>query len=1078
MATTYSVKNLEPVGNKIENIYSQRLKQFTNSREYKDTSILTVLEKEHANSLENIKLGVYHVPDLKRPLFKSVMKDAKFEPAKIGDKFGPSWSTHWFKVEIKVPAAWSDEPVVFKWDCGNEGLIFTESGEVVVGLTTENRQEWFLPKELKNNKWHCFYIETSCNALFGNASQSEFGIEPPIPDKYYTLEIAELVVPNLKARALMRDFEVLSQCVESNPENSWQRKRAIEVASNIMDAFDNNDDSSIDVCRNIAKGVIGDITAMNDGADAQVHAIGHCHIDTAWLWPYAETRRKIGRSWASQLDLIERYPEYNFVCSQAVQYQWLLEDYPDVFSRLKKAAEMGRFMPIGGSWVESDTNLPSGEAIARQFLYGQRFFEAHFGKRCKTFWLPDTFGYSAQIPQLCREAGLDRFVTIKLSWNNINKFPHSTFNWVALDGSQVLCHMPPDDNYNSNCKIGEIISTVSNNKSSAVTEKSLYLYGIGDGGGGPTEQMLENLRRCKAVKNTFSNVPSIKLNSNVDTYFDEIINETNGGKRLSTWHGELYFEYHRGTYTTEALMKYNNRKSEILMHDLELLGTVSSLTSSKYKYPKTSFDWMWKDILLNQFHDVLPGSAIEMVYDDAAVIYNKVYEEGKVLFDAMSDKSCETIFLNTLDWQRASLVEVSKDDKRTLHAIDSQPSYQDDKVILPIASSINNSIMEPISVEPENFVFAKKISPDTVTLENKTIRATIKHGVIVSLIDLMVDREIIAIDSTANQFVIYEDKPLFWQGWDTEVYSLNTKRPVANGTTTIIESGPLRASVLVEQKISDKSWLKTIISLGCVMNSEYPTPLEFQVEVEWNESSKFLKVEFPVDIYDTEATYDSMYGAVRRPTHFNTTWDMAKFEVCCHKYADYSELDYGVTVINEAKYGFATHGNVMRLSLLRSSKAPDGNADMGHHKIRYALQPHSGRLDGRIVRRAWNFNHELISAKLPISLKKVLPLISFEGADNVIMSAIKRGEDDADASSGDLPIKGDLSKSVIVRLFDSLGGKSKGKLISKLPIARAYLVNLLEDIQEEIEVKTVSGQSIIPVSIGRFQIASVKLILK
>jgi alpha-mannosidase len=1033
-------------------------------------------------------LGVYHVPDLKRPLFKDVIVPGpKFEEAKIGDEFGPSWSTHWFKVEIKVPKEWSSEKVIFNWNCGNEGLIFSTEGDALVGLSAGDRQEWTLPKRFLDGSWHTFYIETSCNALFGNAPNNGFGIAPPIPDKYYTLKTARLVLPNYEARSLKRDFETIAGCVKYFNE-SWEKQRALEVASVIMDKFDVTDLSTIATCRKIAQKFIGEHVdsdkVFSSTEDGQVYAVGHCHIDTAWLWPYAETRRKIGRSWASQLELIERYPEYNFVCSQAVQYQWLKEDYPDIFDRLKKQAQLGRFMPIGGSWVESDTNMPSGEAIARQFLYGQRFFEANFGVRCKTFWLPDTFGYQAQIPQLCRGAEMDRFVTIKLSWNNINKFPHSTFNWVALDGSQIVSHMPPSDNYNANCRIDEIVNTVAKNKSSHITEKGLLLFGIGDGGGGPTEEMLEHLRRARGVTNTVGKIPRVKMNANIDNYFDEVLEATTGGKDLSSWVGELYFEFHRGTYTTEAHTKLKNRKTEILLHDLEKLACYASLTIPGYKYPKKQLDKMWQDVLLNQFHDVLPGSAIEMVYDDAKEIYANVIAIGQSVVDELcafcGTESAKTFYANTLPWARSEIVEVDAHYASSL-GVSAQKSASGDKTYVRVESSGDNGSMQGKEVTSEECVSAKEVEAGVFVLENATVKATIKDGLVVSLIDKINNhREIIAENAKGNQYVLFDDKPLFWQGWDTEVYSLNTKSNIPNGKCSILESGPLRASVVVEQAISKDSWVKTVISLDAASKaSSLPTYLEVNAEVEWNEDSKFLKVEFPVDVYNEEATYDSMYGAVKRPTHYNTSWDMAKFEVCCHKYADLSDHSYGVTVINNSKYGFATHGNIMRLSLLRSSKAPDGNADMGRHHIRYAIQGHKGGLTGQVVRTAWNFNHDLQVLKLPVSAEFLskLDLIGFEGDDNVIVSTVKRAEDDHDVSTGDLPVRDKTSKSIIVRLYDSLGGRSSGDILSKLPVKQAFRTNLLEDDKEEVKVITKNGVSSVAVVLKRFEIATYRLVL-
>ncbi|CAN6674546.1 alpha-mannosidase [Trichomonascus vanleenenianus] len=1071
---SYARLNLEPVAKKVESIYTHRLNLFTANGEYQHVNLPSVLDTDRARD-GYVKLETYAVPDVHaRPPFKEAVKNT-FRPASIGEKFGPSWATHWFRVQIKVPDSWpKKQEVLFNWDCGNEGLIFTEDGRVVVGLSGEERQEWIIPPSWNDGKWHTFYIETGCNGMFGNADPHN-NIQPPIDDRYFTLEKADLVLPNVQARALKADYLVIVDAAKNFEESSWQKHRAIEVANAIIDNFNRFDaENSIAKCRKIAQEFLGknvDSADVFKGSQEEslVFGVGHCHIDTAWLWPYAETRRKIGRSWSTQLDLIERYPEYNFVCSQAVQYAWLKEDYPELFERLKKAIKAGRFIPIGGSWVESDTNLPSGEAIARQFLYGQRFFESNFGIRCKTFWLPDTFGYAAQIPQLCREAEMERFLTQKLSWNNINVFPNTTFNWVALDGSQVLCHMPPADTYNSCGDIKELKMCVSNHRNLGIDQSSLLLFGFGDGGGGPTPDMLERLRRARGLADTVGNLPRVAMSTNIDEYFDRISKRTNNGKDLVSWVGELYFEFHRGTYTTQANTKKGNRHGEVILHDLEYLATIASLISPRYQYPKKELDRLWEGLLLNQFHDVLPGSSIEMVYKDAEDIYNDIQATGKKLIsEALAALGYGSqgahVAVNTLPWARTEVVEIPSKDGGVQAASNGTTSYarvsssSDDVAIL-----VSDSAKGGVSVSESKGAYVMENSKLRVSVDNS-------NGLVTSIYDKAADREILS-EPTGNQYVLFEDQPLNWQGWDTEVYSLN-KRYVVNSAkakVAIAEQGEVRGVVTVSQPLNEDSWIRSSI----ILDDEAPMVV-FDTEVEWHHACQFLKVEFPVDIHSDQATYDSMYGAVKRPTHYNTFWDVAKFEVCCHKYADLSDYSYGVTVLNDSKYGFSVHGNTMRLSLLRSSKAPDGNADMGFHRIRYAVLGHSGTLNAEVVRLAQNFNHPLHLTTSASS--DSLDVIKFDGPSNVVISAVKRAEDDADVSVGALPAR--KGKSIVVRLYDSLGGKSKGNLVlsSKLPKAtKVFRCNILEDDKAEVGFSVEGGSTVIPIQLRSFEIASYRI---
>ena len=763
--------------------------------------------------------------------------------------------------------------------------------------------------------------------MFGNPPGDI--IQPSVMDKYFQLHCADIVAVNLEARQLLVDFWIIGDGAREFPGDAWQSHTALQIENQIIDTFiaGNGSQDSIHKCRELATEYIGDVNnakIYNGNQESMVYAIGHCHIDTVWLWPWAETKRKIARSWLNQCDLMDRYPEHRFCCSQAQQYKWLEKLYPAAFDRVKSKVKKGTFQPVGGSWVEHDTNMPSGESLVRQFLYGQRYFESRFGERSRTFWLPDTFGYSSQLPQLCRLAGMSRFFTQKLSWNNINNFPHTTFKWVSLDGSQVICHMAPAETYTAEAHFGDVKRSMTQHKSMDQDKTSLLVFGKGDGGGGPTWEHLEKLRRCRGISDTVGLLPRVKMGDSVDDFFDRLERKVIEGTELVTWYGELYFELHRGTYTTQANNKWNNRKSEIMMHDLEFLATMASMKDSSYRYPKEEFDDLWENILLCQFHDCIPGSSIEMVYDDTDEMYAGNFKVAhKLLQQALSvlgfsryDAGRKSLVaLNMLPWPRAEFVRLTGSAKSS----SAQYAFAEGGPgVMKVDPSPRMSSDHAASI--------KQLQDDTFLLKNADFRVKVTNGAITSLFDIAADREVISPGGKGNQLVIFDDKPLYWQAWDVEVYHIQSReelRPCC--ASKIIEDGPHRVSLLTETKISEQSWIKTTISLSASITSCNASPafVDVSAEVEWREKWKFLKVEFPVDIRNTEASYETQYGITRRPTHYNTSWDMAKFEVCCHKWADLSENGYGVSVLNDSKYGFATCGSMMRLSLLRSPKAPD-----------------------------------------------------------------------------------------------------------------------------------------------------------
>ncbi|PHH50111.1 Alpha-mannosidase [Ceratocystis fimbriata CBS 114723] len=1062
-----------PVGQRIAGIYRDRIAQFTANGQWESHNLNSVMYDGTASGSPHVRLWAWQAPGQERPTFKEAVSQ-NFKPTSVGAMFGPSWSTHWIRVELTVPKDLREkEHLEFHWDAHNEGMVWSEDGVPLQGLTGNNeRIEWILPKLFRDGKPHLFYVEMACNGMFGNAPGSDT-IQPPNPNRYFQLTKAEIVAVNLQARGLWIDIWIIGDAAREFPQDTWQQHKAVDVCTRIIDSFDKNNIKSLDTCRKIAQEYLGTLVdsskVYDSKAPAQVFGIGHCHIDSCWLWPWAETKRKVARSWTSQCNLMEQYGELNFACSQAQQYKWLEENYPEVFKRVKQKVKEGRFHPIGGSWVEHDTNMPSGESLTRQFLYGQRYFESRFGARSKTFWLPDTFGYSGQIPQLCRLAGMDRFMTQKLSWNNINKFPHTTFNWVALDGTQVICHMPPAETYTAEAHFGDVKRSQSQHKSMDQDPTSLLVFGKGDGGGGPTWQHIEKLRRCRGVADQAGLLPRVTMGGSVDDFFDKLQEKA---ANFVTWYGELYFELHRGTYTTQAKNKKNNRKAEALMRDIEFLATCASLKDSSYKYPKKDIDFMWEAILLCQFHDCLPGSSIEMCYDDSDELYGQVFDRGaKVLkevlstlgFSDLAGKSLGgSVAINTLPWPRAEIIEISETE-------------------VGVASGSGSLLtIEPFAKAHAShpFVSLQQVAEDTFELKNSQLKVKVQGGVITSLYDILNEREVIEPGKKANQFVVFDDKPLYWQAWDVEVYHLDTRKELPSGETSIFEVKPHRVTVVTRTKVSNSSSIMSYISLSAVVDNQQ-TAVVCRAEVDWHESMTFLKVEFPVTVRNTDASYETAYGITKRPTHYNTSWDMAKFEVCCHRFADLSESNYGISILNDSKYGFATCGNLMRLSLLRSPKAPDAHADMGQHSISWAILPHSGPLGASTVRAAYQFNSPLrtvsSTAGSSLSLAGVLDAaitpIKLVGDDSLILDCVKRGEDDEDVSVGDLPARS--GKSVVIRVYESLGGYSRAVVKTAWDIKGVQKTNILEDDLEEVEL--CNSLSSFPISLRPFEVATYRL---
>uniref|UniRef100_A0A672RCV0 Alpha-mannosidase 2C1 n=1 Tax=Sinocyclocheilus grahami TaxID=75366 RepID=A0A672RCV0_SINGR len=933
----------------------------------------------------------------KRILYSEAIQ-LNFQPCKVGDTFGPTWWTCWFKVVLKIPEAWRGKEVHLRWESDGEGMVWRDQ-QPVQGLTKEGEKTSYVLTEcLKDSEPHgiTLYVELACNGLFGAGKGSM--IAAPDPNRKFTLQKAELVVFNRDVRELLTDFEMLVDIVKIL-EGEQRGFQALFTANEMVNLCDPANPSSFAAARSLAQKFFAQ---KNGESQHVVHAMGHCHIDSAWLWPYEETIRKCARSWVTVIKLMENNPEFVFTCSQAQQFQWVKSWYPNLFSEIKQFVQKGQFIPVGGTWVEMDGNLPSGESMVRQFLHGQNFFKDEFAHYCKEFWLPDTFGYSAQLPQIMKGCGISRFLTQKISWNLVNTFPHNTFFWEGVDGTHVLTHFPPGNSYEMKGKVEDLINTVKNNKDKGRANHSGFLFGFGDGGGGPTQLMLDRLQR---VRDTDC-LPKVQMSS-PDVLFSQLESDSS---LLCTWVGELFLELHNGTYTTQAKIKLGNRQCEALLHDVEVASCLALCKTDSFKYPACKLQELWRLLLLNQFHDVIPGSCIEMVVEDAL----KYYDGKPVLLSAY--------FLLTIDFRR-----------------------------------INTQVTE--TAEPKDSWVPFVIQVDgTIMMENGLLKATIDQtGRLMSLLLLQTNRETIFEGCLGNQFTLFDDVPLYWDAWDVMDYHLQTRKPVIEviEPAKVVRSGTHQGSVSFSLRISGKSTIRQEI----VLDACCPY-VKFNTQVDWEESHKFLKVEFPVQVRSPNATYEIQFGHLQRPTHRNTSWDWARFEVWGHKWADLSEHGFGVALLNDSKYGYSIHENIMTLSLLRAPKAPDVNADMGHHNFTYALMPHTGPFqDALVIQYAYNLNFPLHVFHGVISE----PWSAFSvNSPAVILETVKQAESRENA--------------LLIRLYESHGSSVTTTLSTSLPLHKAWHCDLLERPDSIIPVsKTTSGISL---TFKPFQIRSLLLIIK
>jgi len=961
----------------------------------------------------------------------------EWQPVEVGQLWGRKHATVWLKTELQVPEPMRNDPVILQlhWDSpSSDGLILRLEATafldgIAVGAFDYYHKELQLPPHAADGQPHEVTIQVYTSE--------------PIPFRGLTIHNR-----NETAWKLYHVIETVLDAALALDENDIVRHTLIErlnAAYNMLDLREGYSSARFVASAKEAIAYLQEHLrdGLEDGNRPRVVVTGHAHLDLAWQWPYWRTRQKAVHTISTVLALMERYPDYHYSHSQPQSLQWVKEDAPEVFERVKQRVKEGRFELVGGMWVEPDCNLPSGESLVRQIMQGLRFLKEEFDYKPNNIWLPDVFGYSAALPQIMRGFDIPVFMTTKISWNQFNRMPNDTFRWRGIDGTEVLTHFvtaPVSDDggwfytYNGPFRARDMVGIWKNYRQQKINDEILYLCGWGDGGGGPDEHQME---RAEAMK-SLPGYPEVRWDRS-EKFFRDLYERVWDDPRLPTWAGELYLEYHRGTYTSQGRTKLANRRNELLYRDAELLSTWAGLTGSQEELNKG-----WRGILLNQFHDVLPGSSITEVYEDAT----RIHAEARALGEKVRDEACsvlgerfgwrkgDLVLMNTLAWQRTDPVQIPAElqvnnlPAQQVEDWDGHKYYLVDGLQIPAVGAVLAD--QAASASSEVPCSISRTTDGLIALHNQYYDLTFAaNGEISRIYDKVAERDVLVPGQNGNQLIAYEDRPMNYDAWDIDLYYEEKPYPLHEASEIrVIEEGPVRVTVEVIRPFM-ASTVKQRISLW--RNSPR---IDFSTEIDWHEHQTLLKAAFPVDINALQATYEIQFGNVQRPTHRNTSWDLARFEVCAHRWADLSEGGYGVSLLNDAKYGHDIHDNVMRLTLLKSGIVPDPTADQGIHRFTYSLLPHKGDWrDAEVVRRAYELNVPVLAvtgSTSTSSAEERVAAYSFMQTDcqHVVIDTVKPAED------GD---------GFIVRLYEAHNQRGKGSITFSAPIASAQECNLLEE---------------------------------
>lgn len=926
-----------------------------------------------------------------------------YEPLEVGAPLGRAWSTTWLHVTGTVPAQWADDEnsgcelvvdLAFTGMPGfqAEALVFTPDGVPVKAINPFNRYVPVTPGEEID-----LYLECAANPLVAGSwdfKPTPLGDLATIPEEdLYSVKELHLARRDKNIWELAEDFRALAGLMLELPEHSQRRH---EILRALEAACDTADPDDMPGTARAAREVLAPALGRPAGSSAlTVLATGHAHIDSAWLWPVRETVRKVARTFSNACTLIENDPEMVFSASSAQQYAWLKERYPELFARITERVAEGRFVPVGGMWVESDTNMPGSEAMARQFIAGKRFFLENFDVETRETWLPDSFGYSAALPQIAALAGQPNFLTQKVSWNQINTFPHHTFHWEGIDGTKVFTHFPPADTYNGMLSGKELAYFERNFKEKGRSSIGIDLFGWGDGGGGPTREMMAAGRRAKDLEGS----PKVEFGTS-DEFFDRAKEEY---PDAPVWNGELYLELHRGTYSAQLATKQGNRRSEHLLHEAEFLATLAALRSD-FAYPHDELEELWHTTLLNQFHDILPGSSIAWVHRQAETEYAALAER----VEAIIASALEALGSGVAEGEDALLVNTAPVSRRGVAAY---------------GAAVPANDQAAVTVERDG---------DRITLQNAALTAVIDGaGDIVSLVDAASGREAIAPGAKGALLQLHRDTPNQWDAWDIDEFYRHVVRDLDAPTSIEVteEADEVRVACTYTTALEAGAETSGVTGAGSQIIKTYvlrpgDQSLEIVHDIDWQETKKALKLGFGLDVRAAHMSSQIQFGHVDRPIPVNTSWDFARFETCAHRFVHVAEGEYGVAIANDSSYGHDVLRSVReddggtttttRLTLVRAPEYPDPGADHGQYRLRVSVRPGTG-IDGAIEE---GYRINLPERTVAAAEALAAPLVTVNGVDgadsSVLVETVKLAED----RSGDL----------VLRLYESQGVRTTAQL--------------------------------------------------
>jgi alpha-mannosidase len=970
--------------------------------------------------------------------------------------YGPD-EHYWFRAEYTVPKSMDGKTLYLKvatqvdhWDYAkNPQFLLFVNGQMTQGMDL-NHQTVMLERCAKEGETYTIDLQGYTGVMFAELTftMETVEVDETINEIYY-----DIVVP-LQGFSRMQEDDKVRKDLRTILNNTVN---LLDLRTPYSEEFY----QSIEEAHNyIQKALYEDMSGYED---VIASCIGHTHIDVAWLWTVAQTREKVARSFSTVLKYMDEYPEYKFMSSQPALYQFLKERYPETYEKIKERVKEGRWEPEGGMWVEADCNLTSGESLVRQFLYGKKFFKDEFGIDSRILWLPDVFGYSGALPQIMKKSGIKYFMTTKLAWNQINKVPYDTMMWRGIDGSEIFTHLITTlgvgqseadffTTYNGMLHPDAILGGWHRYQNKDINNDILIAFGYGDGGGGPTREMLETSKR---MEKGIRGIPKVRQEF-AGNYFEELEERVEGNKSLPVWEGELYFEYHRGTYTSMGRNKRSNRRCEQLLMDAELLEVLTGTSE------KEEMDKIWRTVLLNQFHDILPGSSIAEVYEVTKKEYAEIEsrlaemiaEKLNLLMDGGQDKI--SVF-NTLGFDRNDVVSLGDchaaaltDESGKIYPV--QETAQGAVAYITDIPAKGGKTLQLLDTVKEE---ASRIQITENGIETPFYRISIdENGLFTSIYDKECDREVLKAGEKGNLLRMYEDKPMHYDCWDIDMY-YSEKYWDAEKADKIqwTEEGPVRATLEIQRTISN-SVIKQKIHFYADSRR-----IDFSTWVDWKEHQHLLKVHFPVNIHSDEATFEVQFGNLKRKIHGNTSWDEARFESCGQKWMDISEGHYGVSLLNDCKYGYSAKDSNIALTLIKSGIDPNKTADQEEHVFTYALYPHKEMWSAAgTVQEAYKLNQPAYATKG--ELKNTGKSFISTDKDNIIIETVKPAE------NGD---------GMIVRLYDCENSLTKATLtFAEGMLESVEECNLMEEKEADIEA---CGNSF-TVSVKPYEIKTYRVRLK